>query len=278
MQDSTVLPNLRMLPTELLAPHEDVDPRRVEKLSRRLLEESILKNPPVVAAVPDTERYVVMDGANRAMAFRYIRIPHIVAQVVSYDDPGVVLDTWYHVVCGMDEEAFESSLASIQDLELKRCAQDDARKAVEAGQAAAYVIDEQGVRTLVWLPGCEDSTLHGLRKIVGTYRGRADIIRASNDIWEIQKPCYPNITALIVFPRLKPEDILQAGKNGERVPSGITRHVIPARALNINIPIGILMADWPLERKEEWLEGWWRERFTANAIRYYAEPTFSFNE
>ena len=109
MQQSTVLPTLRMLPTELLVPHEDYDPRRVEKLSRRILEEGLLKNPPVVAAIPDDERFVVMDGANRANAFKAGGIPHIVVQVVSYDDPGVILDTWYHVVSGMPFEEFEAA-------------------------------------------------------------------------------------------------------------------------------------------------------------------------
>ena len=101
---------------------------------------------------------------------------------------------------------------------------------------------------------------------------------ASNDIWEIQKPFYPDITALAVFPRLKPAELLEAAANGEKVPSGITRHIIPTRALNINIPIGILMADWSLERKRAWLDDWWMDRMGANAIRYYAESTFSFNE
>jgi len=33
-----------------------------------------------------------------------------------------------------------------------------------------------------------------------------------------------------------------------------------------------------LERKRAWLEDWLMERMAANAIRYYAESTFSFDE
>jgi hypothetical protein len=58
------------------------------------------------------------------------------------------------------------------------------------------------------------------------------------------------------------------------VPSGITRHVIPDRALNINIPLDVLSVDWDIERKRQWLQDWVMERMAANAIRYYAEPTF----
>jgi hypothetical protein len=278
MQQSTALPVLQMIPSELLVPHEDYDPRRVDRLSRRLLEEGFLKNPPVVAEIPADERFVVMDGANRSNAFKAAGIPHIVAQVVSYDDPGVILDTWYHVVSGMEVSRLEQALAKVPFMSLQDCCQDDARQQLESGKALAYIVSEQGVRTVQPVGDTPVPTLDVIHAIVGTYRGIADIFRASNDIWEIQKPFYPDITALIVFSRLKPEDLIEAARNGDKVPSGITRHIIPARALNINIPIGILMADWSLDRKRSWLDDWWMDRMAANAIRYYAESTFSFNE
>jgi len=40
----------------------------------------------------------------------------------------------------------------------------------------------------------------------------------------------------------------------------------------------VLAADKSLENKQEWLQGWLMERMAANAIRYYAESTFSFDE
>jgi hypothetical protein len=292
-QNSTALPDLRMLPTDLLVPHEDCDPRRVEKLSLRVLEEGSLKNPPVVAAVPNrgvasngaassgatqNQRYVVLDGANRTMSFAHLRIPHIVAQLVRYEDPGVILDTWYHVVSGMDPDQFEGALSQLEGLRLEACSLEAARSALETEQALAYIVKGEGVRKVISTTSRKPRNMAQLNTLVNIYKGRADIFRASNDIWEIQKPYYPEIIALVIFPRLRPEDIMQAARDGEKVPSGITRHIIPARALNINIPIGILMADWSLERKEAWLDKWWMERMAANAIRFYAESTFSFNE
>jgi len=277
MQNSTALPSLYMLETRLLVPHEDCDPRRVEKLSKRILEEGLLKNPPVVAAIPESERFVVLDGANRTMAFQHAGIPHIVAQLVSYADPGVIVDTWYHVVSGMALDEFEKALTQVVGVELHACTIEDARWALVTEEALAYIICESGVRKVI-LPKNRQRDICVLSDLVNAYRGRADIFRASNDIWEIQKPFYPDITALVVFPRLNPAEILHAAQNDYRIPSGITRHIIPARALNINIPVGILMADWSLEKKREWMQNWWMERMGANSIRYYAESTFSFNE
>jgi hypothetical protein len=273
---STALPDLQVLPTLSLIPHEDCDPRRGERLGRRLLEEGLLKHPPVVAAIPERDSYVVLDGANRSQAFAQLGIPHIVAQVVSYADPGVALDSWNHVVSGMAPAEFEAALLAMPAARLQACSLDAARLALAADDALAYIINDDGVRKVVPVEGGRNMRL--LIDLVNTYRGRADIIRASNDNWEIQKPYYPGINALVVFPRLRPADILHAACNDYKVPSGITRHIIPARALNINIPLPVLMTDWPIERKREWLEHWYMEKHNSNAIRYYAESTFSFNE
>jgi hypothetical protein len=278
MQDSTVLPDLRMLPSEKLRPHEDCDPRRIEKLCERLRQEGRLKNPPVAAAIPETDRFVVLDGANRSAAFARLGIPHIVAQVVSYGDPGVVLDTWYHVVSGMPLEAFEAALAQVDGMRLRPSSLEQARAALATDHAAAYIVCEQGVRLVCKPDGCELRDIRLLNDIVGVYKGRADIFRASNDVWEKQAPYYPGITALVIFPRLQPADILNAARNGEHIPSGISRHIIPNRAVNVNIPLEVLAADWSLERKREWLGGWLMERMASNAIRYYAESTFTFDE
>jgi hypothetical protein len=278
MQNSFALPVLEMLPVELLAPHEDSDPRRVERLGARLADEALLKNPPVVAQIPESGRYVILDGANRVMAFQYLGVPHIVAQIASYDDPAVTLETWHHVVCGRDWQVLLSELKQIKGLEIRPCSQEAGRKAVADGSAAAYLMNDHVILKLVYSGDPRPEPMQMLHAIVHSYRGKSDIIRASNDIWEIQKPCYPDISMLVVFRRLNPGDILEAGKNGLKIPSGLTRHVIQTRAVNINIPMSVLAADWTLEIKRQWLENWWKEKLAANSIRYYAESTFSFNE
>jgi hypothetical protein len=278
MQDSTFLPDLRMLRTETLSPHEECDPRRVERLAQRLREEGILKNPPIVAQIPNSDRFVILDGANRVNAFAFMGIPHIVAQLVDYADPNLLLDTWYHVVACMPIEQFNLELRRTTGMHLEACSIEEARRALAAHEAAAYIVCEAGVRKVVNTANSLQHDIGLLNRLVWIYKGKADIFRASNDIWEIQKPYYPEITALVIFPRLKPEHIIQAACSQDKIPTGISRHIIPARALNINIPIAMLEIGWTHEQKETWLHEWLMERMAANAIRYYAESTFSFNE
>jgi hypothetical protein len=278
MRYSTDLPDLRILPTEALVPHEDCDPRRIVRLSKRLEGDGMLKNPPVVASIPGSNEYVILDGANRALSFVRLRIPHIIAQLVSYQDSGVEVDTWHHVVAGMDIDKFEDALMQTTGLHLQEYSLEGARSALASHHAAAYIISEHGVRIV---SNSSETLKHDtalLNSLVSVYKGKADIYRASNDIWEIQKPYYPNITALVVFPRLTPADIIHAARTGEMIPTGITRHIIPHRALNINFPMDVLKKNWSLAQKESWLKDWLMERMAANAIRFYSESTFSFNE
>jgi len=278
MQDSTVLPVLRMLRTALLEPHEECDPRRTERLALRLKDEGILKNPPVVAQIPSDENFVILDGANRVGAFQSLGIPHILAQLVRYDDPGLLLDTWYHVVAGMPIQEFNKELMTATGMHLETCSLEEARLSLATNRAAAYIVCEAGVRKVCNTIQPVPHDIGLLNNLVKVYKGKADIFRASNDIWEKQTPFYPGITALVIFPRLKPDHIFKAACSEIKIPTGITRHIIPARALNVNLPLWIMEAEWTQGQKDSWLHNWLMERMAANAIRYYAESTFSFNE
>lgn len=278
MKDSSELPDLRMLPSEKLVTHEDCDPRRTARLGQRIRDEGVFKHPPIVAPIPGSNRYVVLDGANRTTAMQEMGMPHIVAQLVEYQEPQVVLDTWYHVVAGMALDEFEEALGQVAALHLESCSLLAARRALSDHQAAAYIVGESGVRMARNTRQEVSPDVNLLTSIVLAYRGNADIFRASNDIWEIQKPYYPGITALVIFPRLRPQDVIEAARSGKKIPTGITRHIISPRALNINIPLWILAANWDFEQKERWLHDWLMERMHSDAIRYYSESTFTFNE
>lgn len=276
MRDSTHLPNLQMLPVDKLVLHETCDERRVAKLCQRLRRERRLKNPPIVTPFAEQDCYIVLDGANRVSAFHELKIPHIVAQIVSYDDPGVELETWYHVVAGMSETIFVAALDAISNLHLTPVTLEEARRRLAIDDGVAYLVSRDAVHLVHNTADGNDIGL--LNNLVGAYKGKANIYRASNDDFAKQAPTYPDITALVIFPRYRPADLVALVRRGEVVPSGITRHVIPERALRVNIPLDVLESSQPLAEKQAWMQQWWRERLSANAIRFYAESTFLFDE
>jgi hypothetical protein len=91
-------------------------------------------------------------------------------------------------------------------------------------------------------------------------------------------PYYEDVVALLVFPCFEPDDILHLSANGAKLPAGITRHVIPQRALRVNIPLHILQEDRPLEEKNAWLHELIKTKLVNRQIRFYQEPTVLFDE
>src|SRR6185503_12615213 len=104
-------PDLRFVPVETLVPHEQHDEQRLQTLVERIREQSVLKNPPVVAPLategPNGGQFVILDGANRASAARAAGFPHMLVQVVRYPDAGVQLSRGYHAMASFPRAELE---------------------------------------------------------------------------------------------------------------------------------------------------------------------------
>jgi len=140
VKKSTHLPVLQAVSVDKLMLHETVDERRVERLAKRLSKENHLKNPPAVAYLSHSDFLMVLDGTNRVSAFKALKIPHIVVQVISYEDPGIELDAWNHVVAGLPVEQFQGALNDLPHLHREECSINDARKALAIGDALVYIV------------------------------------------------------------------------------------------------------------------------------------------
>jgi hypothetical protein len=276
-------PRLRFVPLELLIPHEREDLRRTTRLAERLLESGALRNPPVITpgtSVGDADRYVVLDGANRVSTLTAAGYPHVVAQIVDYDEPAVRLSTWHHALVQLPLCDLERELRAIPGLTVGSEDLSHARALLARRESIAFIRCAESKVTLS-LHGGHD--LHErnriLNAVVDLYRGVRPYHRVTHDSLEEARANDPNVSSLVVFPRFDPDEILEIALSGARLPAGITRHVIAWRALRINVPLAILSdRAQTIEAKNAWLERWAAERATQNAIRFYEESTVLFDE
>jgi hypothetical protein len=111
------VPDLRIVLTESLHPHEEFDTQRATPLIQRLREEAAMINPPIVAPI-GASQFVILDGANRCHAFSLLEYPHILVQVTSYDSGYVELSTWRHIVSGWSKGEFIHYLSNLADVEM----------------------------------------------------------------------------------------------------------------------------------------------------------------
>jgi hypothetical protein len=277
------LPDLRFVPTEAVFPHEYHDEQRAGPLVKRLRESGTLKNPPIVTQVGDgmrvEPRYVVLDGANRSTAARAAGWPHLLVQVVRYEEPVVELHTWFHALTADARDILERGLAGIPGLEFRHQDRLHARAMLARREALACVVLNDG-DVIVANGG---RTLHErnelLNALVRLYQDRVPYTRVTSDSLSHARREHPEVQALVVFPRFDPAEVIDLASAGEHLPAGITRHLIRWRALRVNVPVSLCEdAGMTLDQKRAWLETWTAERLSKREVRFYHEPTVLYDE
>jgi hypothetical protein len=235
----------------------------------------VLRNPPAVAPLAD-RRAVVLDGANRVSAVRALGLPHIVVQSVAYDDPEITLSVWRHFaaesVPGTLRAAAEAGLGPLRVIR----DESEAETRLAAGEGIAAILDTGGT-ALVPGPARSVAAAAALRRLAALYRNGRPVHRIAGGTADDLRVAY-GTGALVLFRRFKKSEILALATQGGRLPAGITRHVIPGRALRLNTPLAWLAESIDLAAKQAALEAQLRQRWQAHGVRYYAEPTFLFDE
>ena len=272
------LPVLKILPLECLILHEDHDLQRTLPLIQKMRAQGILRNPPIVMPLTDgSSRYMVLDGANRVTSLTEMEFPHIVAQVVRADDPHVNLQTWNHIVWGMDAKTLVRRIRQIEGLKVVKI---DTHKSLDAPKFVPLQVRLPGGKFYLLEEAPSDLATHiqALHQIVNAYKTRASLDRTSQTLVDSFKNIYPDLTALVIFPRFKISTVLKLAAQNIVLPTGITRFTVSPRALHLNYPLHELSSGKPIEYKEEYLKEWIEERLKKKGIRLYTEATFLFDE
>lgn len=263
-------PILRIVPVDNLHPHEEHDSQRSEPLKQRILSETTMINPPLIAPMGD-DHYVILDGANRVYAFSELGYPHILAQIASYDSGLVELSNWQHVIGSWNSEQFIQHLRQIPEIALG---------SDEDSDAIAQIRFRDNQVVAICSPG---TTIHqrnaALCRIVAVYQQNARLHRTAlsepAEIWSL----FPDALALVVFPPYQPADIIAAAQEHAYLPPGISRHIVHGRAIRVNYPLDALRDPAPsLEQKNADLLAWLQSKMANRQVRYYAEATYQFDE
>ncbi len=279
MNDTRVsIPNLELLPLNDLLEHERHDDQRTIPLVTRIRESGVWRNPPIVAPLQDgSQRFMILDGANRIAALRLMESPHAVVQVVRPDDPGLKLYNWNHVVWNFDSSEMLASIDQLQDMSVVHGDHDTSANSTE--QSLAKFETGQGDLFTVWTSTQDlESRIGLLNAIVDIYKQRASLDRTSE--WSVVrlKSAYENLCGLVIFPKLEIKQVLSLAGCGCLLPTGITRFTVSPRVLHLNFPLESMTGQDSLEEKNKQLQDFLQQRITNKGIRYYAEATYLFDE
>jgi hypothetical protein len=269
------LPKLRIMPIEDIMFHEEPDMGRVAKLIDKFSAEGILRNPVVVAVVDGNARRVLLDGTNRSTALKKLGVNDVLAQEIELEDGKLVLSQWHHAVENLTKHQVLKYVDEIPDVRRE----DASSEAVfEEPDYLCRIVFSEGPSTTLYGTGDVLEETTALRRLTDLYVAAGQMDRVSYTNPAHLRRNYPGFAALIGFKRFTKTEIVELADAGERLPSGITRVLLPKRALNFNLRLDLLRSGLSAQEKNEWLEQTIRHKVLEKSIRFYREPTFSFDE
>ncbi|MGQ9560147.1 MAG: hypothetical protein ACUVWA_06515 [Candidatus Oleimicrobiaceae bacterium] len=265
------LPRLAILPIDDVLFHEEPDEERAALLTAKLKREGVLRNPPIVADVNGARRRILLDGANRLTALRSLGFRHVLVQEIDLFDPGLVISQWHHAVERLDKSYFADQLAAIDGLVVRTVEE-------EQGKTIARLLFPDRSAFYLLAGGDVFRIVHLLAQVTRLYHGSAYMDRVSYTNLEHLQRNYAEFRALVSFRTFRKEEIVQLTTNNVKVPSGITRVLVPKRALFFNLPLEVLRSGGSAEELNQWLQHHLAEKIRNKSIRFYQEPTFIFDE
>jgi hypothetical protein len=280
MEPLPEIPDLKIVQTDWLRPHEEMDASRLDPLIDAIGRDGRLRNPPVVAQLRgEDERYIVLDGANRTTALRQMGVPHILVQVVRPKHDSIQLRTWNQVVQSGQFEDLLDALRSLSGLFITKSDFESASEKLKAGVLLSFL---GSLTDEIWEISIDIGTLED------SIIKMSELIKVAESVGSLERTgqvraselthFYPNMAGLIVLHNFVVEEVMIASANGMCLPSGITRFVISPRALRLNYPLEWLVEETSLKQKQAQLDDWVKRQLTNRSVRYYAESTFLFDE
>jgi hypothetical protein len=273
---------LEVVPVEQVVPHEHIDQKRVAKLMSRLDEDGRLVNPPITTFWKG--RYVILDGATRYSALQQLGYPYAIVQVVQAAQSEFQLHTWYHAISvdpehggGVDAESMIAALRPIPGLLLDEVTADHAREALGQPETICY-FQTAGGKYLLARHAPNVAELPVMNALVDRYNAWGSVERTLLTDLERLKDIFPDLVAVAVYPQFSPEEVFDAAAEGDLLPAGLTRFVIPGRILRLNADLARLKLDEPLAEKRAWFNEFLVGKLSRSRLRYYQEPVVLLDE
>lgn len=245
---NATLDSVVLVSPDAVTPHEIGTDGHVDELVSAILAESCVRHPIISVAIGS--RFLLLDGTHRLAALKSIGVQRVPLQV--FERGNVSFDTWAKVVM------HPRGSAAVLETPLEW------RRGEDAG-ATVHLVASDGQ---VWHSGNHPDTLARRHQMVTQVLGsidNADSVKTS--IPSLARPDGPG-SFVLRFRAWTLDDVVESARQGNRLPSGLTRVMAFGRILSLRVPLGMLQG-------QLFDAGHWSE-FIATAkrkARVYDEPT-----
>ncbi len=223
--------NIALIEANKLRIHEETIPHRLTNLQRRMEKDGIQSSPILV----DQENLVVLDGMHRTTAMTQLDCRFICVCYLDYFNPNITVNRWCRVIPGPFTEEKAQTFLTPLNLSME-----------------PYTIIDNPSKEPSFLLIFQDTAY----KLVYNSNDLTDAFKKSNQFelnlkeygYEV-KHCTESqaveymasgYAATLYPPKVTKQEVLKIASRNKVFTPKATRHRIPARPLNVNIPLSLL--------------------------------------
>ena len=223
-----------MVEVDELKPHEEIIPSIVRQLADEVMREEKLRDPLIV----DREYHIILDGMHRFNSLKQLRCRFVPCCLVNYDSPLIKVGSWFRLFKVENEEAISEEL--LREAKVNYSKQHvDPKNLNYTGQTV--IMTRLGYEFL--LPEPMDLIQRSRTAVVleKAMVRKGPPVKYLSEIVAMQELKNSSDSNLVIsLPIFTKQQIRDFGLTGRLLPHKVTRHVIPSRPLEIDVPLQML--------------------------------------
>jgi len=269
--------DIKLLRISEIKLHETTETKRLRNIYDRIANNKYLFNPVIVGKHKND--LILIDGANRLSTLEDIGCKLSIAQVIDYDNYKIKLKNWNHLVYNTDIEYFIKYFTK-NKIPFRFVKYRDGSKIRNSKLYHILISDIQSDKTiLITLPRGFKEVVTELNRFTKLYFNKFPFDRSEEEIKYSDLRKYTRRKGVLIeFPKFKKHHVINAAKNGYKIPAGITRHILINRVLHVMYEITKLKDDKDILKKTSELEKYLIKKIDNNKVRQYRESVIVFDE
>ncbi|MBI5299136.1 MAG: ParB N-terminal domain-containing protein [Deltaproteobacteria bacterium] len=273
---------LQIIPIADSLVHEGIVEKWVDQIASNVKDQGIMKNPVIVCR--KNPYYIVLDGMHRFAALKKLGVRDILACMVDYFSPKIVLEGWdAFLFQPLDlplllKELFPEKsgyhYSRVENLA-------EAKKRVLSRKSLLAVGDTNGS---VFALEKKNLDSNELVEELCVANDRIDRILSERDVKVVYTDnsltldnfSVSGAQSVVLRPQFTKEEVLARTLHKKIFPPKSTRHLIPERPLRVDLNLSLLMTDIDLKTKNKLLQDHLKWCYENNRVRFYPESVYIF--
>ena len=223
--------------------HEEIIPEMLEELVSEIKSSSVVRNPVIV----DLNSLVVLDGMHRVAALKEMGCRYLPVCLLDYQSSNVRVGCWYRTIRGEVGESRFLDLFRLMGLSAEPVPSETASRALEERQATAALLTKDACYLLKGEGSGIRESYAWVKRIERTLGEEGLRVDYENELDAVQRARSGEVAATLMVPVVRKDEIIEAALSDNVFAHKTTRHVLSTRPMHVDVSLGWLKGDRPLE-------------------------------